>query len=72
MYGCTAAGACISIMPRSVVALMGPPGAVRQMPLMQVVTYLACRAGFDTAAFNAFRDCVAEAANLNSESDHAR
>ncbi|WP_037371535.1 LysR substrate-binding domain-containing protein [Salipiger mucosus] len=72
MFGCTAAGACISIMPRSVVALMGPPGAVREMPLMQVVTYLACRAGFDTAAFNAFRECVAEATNLHAERGHAR
>lgn len=72
MFGCTAAGACISIMPRSVVALMGPPDAVREIPLMHVVTYLAYRAGFETAAFSAFRECVAEAANLHAESDHAR
>lgn len=71
MFGCTAAGACISIMPRSVLALMGQPRAVREVPLMPVVTYLACRAGFDTAAFRAFRDHLAAVANLTADGDPA-
>ncbi|OCX66454.1 LysR family transcriptional regulator [Thioclava sp. SK-1] len=64
MYGCTVAGACISVMPRSVAALMAQHGTVRQVPLAPVVTYLACRKGFDTAAFDAFRTYLAQTKNL--------
>ena len=55
MFACTAAGSCISIMPRSVVDLMRHLGPVKEHPLMTVDTVLACRPGFETPAFAEFR-----------------
>ncbi|MBT9387047.1 LysR family transcriptional regulator [Pseudooceanicola sp. CBS1P-1] len=72
MYGCTAAGACISIMPKSVAELMGSSGSVLAVPLMQVVTHLAWRTGFDTASLRAFRACLTEGSNLQEHTDHAQ
>ncbi|WP_417277497.1 LysR family transcriptional regulator [Celeribacter sp.] len=72
MYGCTAAGACLSIMPKSVAELMGSSGAVRAMPLKQVVTHLAWRTGFDTAALRAFRAYLTECSNLQEQTNHAQ
>nr|WP_249730227.1 LysR family transcriptional regulator [Chelatococcus sp. YT9] len=55
MFACTAAGSCISIMPRSVVELMRHLGPVEEQTLMTVDTYLACRPGYSTPAFSEFR-----------------
>ncbi|MBA8881036.1 LysR substrate-binding domain-containing protein [Phyllobacterium myrsinacearum] len=69
MYACTAAGSCFSIMPRSVVELMRGATAVEEKPLMTVDTYLACRPGFATPAFEAFRDTLVQFSNIRDGSD---
>lgn len=63
MIACTAAGACFSILPRSVLATV--PGAERftTRPLMTVDTHLASRPGYGTPAFAAFRDVLAACAD---------
>lgn len=58
MFACTAAGACISIMPRSVVDLMRHQGSVEEHPLMMVDTYLASRPDFSTPAFSELRETL--------------
>jgi len=70
MFACTAAGACVSIMPRSVVDLMAPTASTRSMPLMSIDTCLAWREGFATPAFRALRDILAEDATM-AGGDHA-
>ncbi|MBN8293713.1 LysR family transcriptional regulator [Rhodobacter sp. NTK016B] len=66
MYGCTAAGACVSIMPRSVVALMAQPASLHAVPVADIVTHLICRSGYDTAAYRAFRACLVEEAGAET------
>ncbi|WNV11777.1 LysR substrate-binding domain-containing protein [Tardiphaga sp. 709] len=68
MLACTAAGACISVMPKSVVELMRHV-AVETTPFTTVDTYLACRPGFATPAFQAFRDILLESSNIASNND---
>lgn len=58
MFACTAAGACVAVMPRSVVDLLRPLAAVETVPLATVETALASRPGFATPAFAAFRDLL--------------
>lgn len=60
MFACTAAGACVCVMPRSVVDLLRPLAPVEAMPLATVETALASRPGFATPAFTAFRDILLE------------
>lgn len=67
MFACTAAGSCISIMPRSVVDLMRHLGPVEEQPLMKVDTYLACRSGFSTPAFSEFRKTLAAFSNIEDQ-----
>ncbi|WP_370206451.1 LysR family transcriptional regulator [Pararhodobacter marinus] len=67
MFACTAAGACLSVMPESVVALMPDRAALRTRPLMSVDTCLINRRGFDTAAFSAFRERLLEGADLTAD-----
>lgn len=67
MFACTAAGACFSIMPRSVVDLMRHLGSVEERPLMKVDTYLACRPGFTTPAFAEFRKTIAAFSDIESQ-----
>ncbi len=64
MYACSAAGAAISIMPRSVLELMGTADDVKIHPLMSVDTYLASRPGYDTPAFREFRDILVKSGNI--------
>ncbi|AUG52432.1 LysR substrate-binding domain-containing protein [Thalassospira marina] len=64
MYACSAAGASISIMPRSVLNLMGDASDVKIHPLMNVDTHLACRRGYDTPAFREFRDILVKSGNI--------
>lgn len=58
MFACTAAGTCVSVIPRSVVDLMRHLGPVEEHPLATVDTCLACRPGFGTPAFSAFRETL--------------
>lgn len=64
MYACSAAGAAISIMPRSVLDLMGSADNVKIHPLMAVDTHLASRPGYNTPAFREFRDILLESGNI--------
>ncbi|ASV84109.1 lysR substrate binding domain protein [Ochrobactrum quorumnocens] len=64
MFACTAAGSCISIMPRSVANLVQHLGAVKEHPLMMVDTHLACRPGFSTPAFAEFRKTLQAVSNI--------
>ncbi|HBU97963.1 LysR family transcriptional regulator [Thalassospira lucentensis] len=64
MFACTAAGSCISIMPRSVVDLMRHLGPIKEHPLMTVDTVLACRPGFETPAFSEFHKTLETASDI--------
>ncbi|MDX3805322.1 LysR family transcriptional regulator [Bosea thiooxidans] len=67
MFACTAAGSCFSVMPRTVLDLMGHSGAVETQALMRVDTHLACRPGFSTPAFNAFRNTLAAFSDIQGK-----
>ncbi len=57
ILACVAAGSCIGILPRSVLELQPAP-QVQALPLMQVDTLLVARAGYRTAAYDAFREVL--------------
>lgn len=63
MFACTAAGACVAVMPKSVVDLLRPLAAVETVLLVTVETALASRPGFATPAFLAFRDILLESSD---------
>ncbi len=67
MFACTAAGSCVSVLPRSVVDLMPHLGPVEERPLMTIDTYLACRPGFTTPAFAEFRKTLEEFSDIKDE-----
>jgi DNA-binding transcriptional LysR family regulator len=67
MFACTAAGSCVSIMPRSVVNLINHLGDVKQHTLTTVDTYLASRPGFSTPAFVEFQKILSANAAFKSE-----
>ncbi|TGR64409.1 LysR family transcriptional regulator [bacterium M00.F.Ca.ET.194.01.1.1] len=69
MFACTAAGSCVSIMPRSVANLMQHLGPVKEHRLMTVDTYLAWRPGFRTPAFSEFRNTLVEFADIAEDSE---
>src|SRR5690606_38147333 len=62
MLACVASGACLSVIPRSVVALAREP-AVRMQPLAEVDTWLVWRQGWETPAFAALKDVLLEPAD---------
>jgi len=69
MFACTAAGSCISVMPRSVVDLMRHIAPVVEKPLVTVDTYLACRPAFATPAFSEFRDMLLQFSDIKDPGD---
>ncbi|QYE84310.1 LysR family transcriptional regulator [Pseudomonas aeruginosa] len=50
ILACVAAGACVGVLPRSVLQLLGTP-PLRSLPLAEVDTWLVWREGYATAAF---------------------
>uniref|UniRef100_UPI0005B8067F LysR family transcriptional regulator NmoR n=1 Tax=Pseudomonas aeruginosa TaxID=287 RepID=UPI0005B8067F len=54
ILACVAAGACIGVLPRSVLQLLGTP-PLRSLPLAEVGTWLVWREGYATAAFERWR-----------------
>ena len=54
MIACVAAGACVTVLPASVLALGGAPAALKTLPLGRLDTCLVWREGFATPAFRAF------------------
>ncbi|MGJ7542026.1 LysR family transcriptional regulator [Variovorax sp. LT1R16] len=59
MLACVASGECVSLMPRSVIALMGKPKGMRELPIMKIDTLLVWRQGYETPAFEALRGLFA-------------
>lgn len=56
MIACVAAGACVTVLPASVLALSGAPAALKALPLGRLDTCLVWRDGFATPAFRAFAE----------------
>jgi DNA-binding transcriptional LysR family regulator len=69
MFACTAAGSCVSVMPRSVLDLMRHIAPVVEKPLMTVDTYLAWRPGFVTPAFTEFRNTLLRFSDVKGSGD---
>ncbi|HFH3238163.1 TPA: LysR family transcriptional regulator NmoR [Pseudomonas aeruginosa] len=60
ILACVAAGACIGVLPRSVLQLLGTP-PLRSLPLAEVGTWLVWREGYATAAFERWRGVLGQA-----------
>lgn len=56
MIACVAAGACVTVLPASVLALSGAPAALKTLPLGRLDTCLVWRDGFATPAFRTFAE----------------
>lgn len=54
MIACVAAGACVTVLPASVLALSGAPATLKTLPLGRLDTCLVWRDGFATPAFRTF------------------
>ncbi|HBO1712099.1 TPA: LysR family transcriptional regulator [Pseudomonas aeruginosa] len=60
ILACVAAGACVGVLPRSVLQLLGTP-PLRSLPLAEVDTWLVWREGYATAAFERWRGVLGRA-----------
>ena len=60
ILACVAAGACVGVLPRSVLQLLGTP-TLRSLPLAEVDTWLVWREGYATAAFERWRGVLGQA-----------
>lgn len=61
ILACVAAGACVGILPRSLLDLQREQPAVQLLPLLPVDTWLVWREGYATAAFERFREALGNA-----------
>ncbi|HCH7085661.1 TPA: LysR family transcriptional regulator NmoR [Pseudomonas aeruginosa] len=59
ILACVAAGACVGVLPRSVLQLLGTP-PLRSLPLAEVDTWLVWREGYATAAFERWRGLLGQ------------
>ncbi|MFU2931073.1 LysR family transcriptional regulator NmoR [Pseudomonas paraeruginosa] len=59
ILACVAAGACVGVLPRSVLQLLGA-APVRSLSLAEVDTWLVWREGYATAAFERWRGLLSE------------
>ncbi|HFQ7577764.1 TPA: LysR family transcriptional regulator NmoR [Pseudomonas aeruginosa] len=59
ILACVAAGACVGVLPRSVLQLLGTP-PLRSLPLAEVDTWLVWREGYATAAFERWRGVLGQ------------
>ncbi|HCE5853418.1 TPA: LysR family transcriptional regulator [Pseudomonas aeruginosa] len=59
ILACVAAGACVGVLPRSVLQLLGTP-PLRSLPLAEVDTWLVWREGYATAAFERWRGMLGQ------------
>jgi DNA-binding transcriptional LysR family regulator len=62
MIACVAAGACVTLLPASVLALSDAPATLTTLPAGQIDTLLVWRAGFDVPAFQHLLAQLGEAA----------
>ncbi|MBG3994131.1 LysR family transcriptional regulator [Pseudomonas aeruginosa] len=60
ILACVAAGACVGVLPRSVLQLLGTP-PLRSLPIAEVDTWLVWREGYATAAFERWRGVLGQA-----------
>ncbi|HCK5047607.1 TPA: LysR family transcriptional regulator [Pseudomonas aeruginosa] len=60
ILACVAAGACVGVLPRSALQLLGTP-PLRSLPLAEVDTWLVWREGYATAAFERWRGVLGQA-----------
>ncbi|MCO1666489.1 LysR family transcriptional regulator [Pseudomonas aeruginosa] len=60
ILACVAAGACVGVLPRSVLQPLGTP-PLRSLPLAEVDTWLVWREGYATAAFERWRGVLGQA-----------
>lgn len=60
MVACVAAGACVALLPASVLALAAPPAELKTLPAGSADTLLVWRSGYDLPAFRRFRECLDE------------
>ncbi len=60
ILACVAAGACVGVLPRSVLQLLGTP-PLRSLPLAEVDTWLVWREDYATAAFERWRGVLGQA-----------
>ncbi|KWX31902.1 LysR family transcriptional regulator NmoR [Pseudomonas aeruginosa] len=60
ILACVAASACVGVLPRSVLQLLGTP-PLRSLPLAEVDTWLVWREGYATAAFERWRGVLGQA-----------
>ncbi|ELO0932125.1 LysR family transcriptional regulator [Pseudomonas aeruginosa] len=60
ILACVAAGACVGVLPRLVLQLLGTP-PLRSLPLAEVDTWLVWREGYATAAFERWRGVLGQA-----------
>ncbi|HEK0004375.1 TPA: LysR family transcriptional regulator [Pseudomonas aeruginosa] len=60
ILACVVAGACVGLLPRSVLQLLGTP-PLRSLPLAEVDTWLVWREGYATAAFERWRGVLGQA-----------
>ncbi|MGU2527086.1 LysR family transcriptional regulator NmoR, partial [Pseudomonas aeruginosa] len=60
ILACVAAGACVGVLPRSVLQLLGTP-PLRSLPFAEVDTWLVWREGYATAAFERWRGVLGQA-----------
>jgi DNA-binding transcriptional LysR family regulator len=51
MIACVSAGACVTVLPKSVLELVKVPAGLKTLPARQVNTFLLWRAGYDVPAF---------------------
>ena len=61
MIACVAAGACVTLLPASVLALSDAPATLTTLPAGEIDTVLVWRAGFDVPAFQQLLAQVGEA-----------
>jgi DNA-binding transcriptional LysR family regulator len=62
MIACVAAGACVTLLPASVLALSDAPATLKALSVGQVDTLLVWRTGFDVPAFQHLLARIAEVA----------
>lgn len=58
MVACVAAGACVTVLPRSVLALGNAPSALQTLALGDVATHLVWRTHYDVPAFRHLRELL--------------
>jgi len=65
MIACVSAGACVALLPQSVLDLVSLPSSMRTLPVDSVDTLLVFRQGYDTVAFAGLLESLNEPDDSN-------